>query len=237
VSAIGVQEGMGGVSDPPMEARVQGRQGHRAVIVSLGLLVAAGVGQGGFAAAADLNAQFLVAQAPQPAPVAGAAPGVPAPSAPASAQGAPPASVPVVPGGPNSGTGPIGAPSADFVPTMPGEYSYDPSGRRDPFTSVLQEARTAGAENPDLPPLERISLTELNLIGIIWGGFGYSAMVQAPDGKGYSVRVGTRIGPNNGVVTAITDNTVTIEERFTDVYGKKQVREYVKRLHEKESSP
>lgn len=234
---MGPRDGMGVSSDHPREARLRERQSRKAVIVSLGLLVAAAVAQGGFAAVTDRSAPLLVAQAPQAAPVTGPAPGLPAPPPPASAQGVPQPVVPVVPGGQNAGTGPIGAPSADFVPTMPGEYSYDPSGRRDPFTSVLQEGRTAASENPELPPLERISLTELNLIGIIWGGFGYSAMVQAPDGKGYSVRVGTRIGPNNGVVTAISDNTVTIEERFTDVYGKKQVREYVKRLHEKESSP
>jgi type IV pilus assembly protein PilP len=79
-----------------------------------------------------------------------------------------------------------------------------------------------------------VGLTELNLIGIVWGGFGYSAMVQTPDGKGYTVKPGTRIGPNNGVVTAITENAVIVQERFADVYGNKQVREYVKRLHTKE---
>ena len=93
-----------------------------------------------------------------------------------------------------------------------------------------------GEENHNLPPLQRISLTELNLIGIIWGGFGYSAMVQAPDGKGYTVRQGTRIGPNNGTVGSITENAVIVHERFTDVYGNKQVREYVKLLHAKEGS-
>jgi len=61
-------------------------------------------------------------------------------------------------------------------------------------------------------------------------------MVQTPDGKGYTVRVGTRLGPNNGVVSGITENSVIVQEQFTDVYGKQQVREYVKRLHEKESS-
>ncbi len=59
-------------------------------------------------------------------------------------------------------------------------------------------------------------------------------MLQAPDGKGYMVRRGTKVGPNNGVVSAITENAVVIEERFTDIYGKKQVREFIKRLHEKE---
>ena len=61
-------------------------------------------------------------------------------------------------------------------------------------------------------------------------------MVQTPDGKGYTVRTGTRIGPNSGVVSSITENSIVVQERYTDVYGNKQVREYVKLLHPKEGS-
>lgn len=129
--------------------------------------------------------------------------------------------------------------SAAAVPVAPAglqanaNYSYDPSGRRDPFKPHGIEGKP-GEGNLDLPPLQRIGLTELNLIAIVWGGFGYSAMVQTPDGKGYTVRQGTKIGPNQGVVSAITETAVVVQERFTDVYGNKQVREYVKRLHTKE---
>ena len=87
-----------------------------------------------------------------------------------------------------------------------------------------------------LPPLQRAGLTEINLIGIIWGGFGYTAMVQTPDGKGYSVRRGTRIGPNNGIVSKVTQNSIVVTERYTDIYGKDQEREYVKLLHPSEES-
>jgi type IV pilus assembly protein PilP len=133
-----------------------------------------------------------------------------------------------------SETGPVLAPEP--VSQTAASYSYDPSGRRDPFRPVGLEGQQPGAERLDLPPLQRVGLTELNLIGIIWGGFGYSAMVQTPDGKGYTVKRGTRIGPNNGVVSAITESAVIVQEQFADVYGKKQVREYVKRLHAKEGS-
>jgi type IV pilus assembly protein PilP len=100
---------------------------------------------------------------------------------------------------------------------------------------VLKDPKM-GEENQNLPPLQQLSLTELNLIGIVWGGFGYSAMVQAPDGKGYTVRQGTRVGPNGGAVSSITENAIVVQERFTDVYGNKQVREYVKLLHAKEGA-
>jgi type IV pilus assembly protein PilP len=128
------------------------------------------------------------------------------------------------------------APGQASLPGVDPPYTYNPSGRRDPFAAIILEGPKSGAENMNLPPLQRASLTELSLIGIIWGGFGYTAMVQTPDGKGYTVRQGTKIGPNNGVVSAITENSVVVQERFTDVYGKKQVREYVKLLHQKENT-
>jgi type IV pilus assembly protein PilP len=133
------------------------------------------------------------------------------------------------------GQGPTGNALGASQPAAPGEYSYNPSGRRDPFAIVLRDPKM-GEENQSLPPLQQLSLTELNLIGIVWGGFGYSAMVQAPDGKGYTVRQGTRVGPNGGAVSSITENAIVVQERFTDVYGNKQMREYVKLLHAKEGA-
>lgn len=114
-------------------------------------------------------------------------------------------------------------------------HSYDPSGRRDPFVPVLQQLGL-GPIDPTLPPLQRIGLTEMNLIAVIWGAYGNTAMVQTPDGNGYTVRRGTRIGPNNGVVSAVTEKGIVVQERFTDVYGTKQEREYVKLLHPKEGA-
>ena len=114
-------------------------------------------------------------------------------------------------------------------------HSYDPSGRRDPFVPVLQQLGM-GPIDPTLPPLQRVGLTEMNLIAVIWGAYGNTAMVQTPDGNGYTVRRGTRIGPNNGVVSAVTEKGIVVQERFTDVYGTKQEREYVKLLHPKEGA-
>ena len=135
-------------------------------------------------------------------------------------------------------------PSSDPIAQVPSQLplpdggvgiGYDPSGRRDPFAPVIQELQP-GKVDANLPPLQRVTLTELNLIAIVWGAYGYTAMVQTPEGHGYTVRRGTRIGQNNGVVSAITERGIIVQERFTDVYGKKQEREYVKLLHPKEGS-
>ncbi len=125
-------------------------------------------------------------------------------------------------------------PSSSLSDTGSG-FGYDPSGRRDPFAPVVQQLEP-GKMDVNLPPLQRVSLTELNLIAIVWGAYGYAAMVQTPEGYGYAVRRGTRLGQNNGVVSAITERGIIVQERFTDVYGKKQEREYVKLLHPKEGA-
>lgn len=123
----------------------------------------------------------------------------------------------------------------DSLPMEFSGASYDPSGRRDPFLPMLQLGQQV-EQDANLPPLQRVGLTELSLIGVLWGNYGYTAMVQTPDGKGYSIRRGTRIGPNNGVVSSITERGIIVQERFTDVYGNKQEREYVKLLHPKEGT-
>ena len=126
-----------------------------------------------------------------------------------------------------------GATDAMFGLPQPPVGGYDPAGRRDPFAPVLSQL-APGQVDPTLPPLQRVNLTDMNLIAIIWGAYGYTAMVQTPDGNGYTVRKGTRVGPNSGVVSAVTEKGIIVQERFTDVYGRKQEREYVKLLHPKE---
>ena len=86
---------------------------------------------------------------------------------------------PVPPKPAASGTGP----AITAVAENAAEYIYDPAGRRDPFRSIL--ITTEGAKKLEaMAPLLRTELGEMKLIGIVWGGLGYSAMVQTPDGKG-----------------------------------------------------
>ena len=155
----------------------------------------------------------------------------PAASAPATTVPAVAAPAPQ-PGGGGTAAEPV-------LPVGRGGYVYLPEGRRDPFQTMLAPPTQGSAQTAESnqPPIQRVAVAELTVIGIVWGGFGYTAMVQAPDGRGYAVQRGARIGNNNGIVSAITEKAVIVEERFTDIYGKKQVREYAKPLHVKESLP
>ncbi|MBI5182677.1 MAG: pilus assembly protein PilP [Nitrospirae bacterium] len=112
------------------------------------------------------------------------------------------------------------------------EYFYDPTGKRDPFRSAILGETLRGKET--LPPLQRREISELKLIGIVWDKSGYSAMLETPDGKGYTIKVGTLVGPKKGVVKKITKRTVVIEEKYMDIIGEMKTREIPMELPSKE---
>ncbi len=113
------------------------------------------------------------------------------------------------------------------------EYSYNPAGRRDPFAPIIAKEGKK-AKVGDRPPLERFNVNEFKLTGIIWGGFGYNAMLEGPDGKGYFVRVGTIIGPNRGVVKNISQHSLVIEEKYKTYTGETERKEIVVELRKKQ---
>lgn len=113
-------------------------------------------------------------------------------------------------------------------------YNYIPAGRRDPFRSLilgLKEKKVAG-----LTPLQLRSLGELKVIGIMWEGKSYVAMIETPDSKGYLVREGVLVGPDGGVVRKITAESVIIDEVFTDFNGRKKIKKSVLGLRSKEEA-
>ena len=119
------------------------------------------------------------------------------------------------------------------APPPPPEYSYNPQGRRDPFAPIVVSAERK-AQGSNRSPLERYDLNEFKLTGIVWGGFGYNAMIEGPDGKGYFVRVGTIIGPNKGIIKKITQNKMVVEEKFKTFSGVTERKEIVIELRKKQ---
>lgn len=110
-------------------------------------------------------------------------------------------------------------------------YSFDLFGRRDPFAPLV--AKEEKKANADLSPLERYNLGDFKLTAVLRGGFGDNAMVEAPDGKGYVVHVGTVIGLNKGVVKEITDNKLIVEEISKNFSGGSERKEIVIELQKK----
>lgn len=112
------------------------------------------------------------------------------------------------------------------------EFTYNPSGRRDPFRSLIV---TGGRKNVELlPPLQRHPVSELKFVAVVWGELGTYGMLEMPDGKGYAVRVGTQVGPNHGVVKRITAKDLTVVENYVDFFGETRKRDIVLELRTRE---
>lgn len=116
--------------------------------------------------------------------------------------------------------------------SQPDPYTYNPAGRRDPFRSLII---TGGKRSVEfLPPLQRREVSELKYVAVVWGALGTYGLLEMPDGKGYAVRVGTRVGPNQGVVKRITAKDLTVLERYVDFFGDTRMREVVLELRTRE---
>jgi type IV pilus assembly protein PilP len=103
-------------------------------------------------------------------------------------------------------------------------YSYDPKSRRDPFQSMVKLLKLSQTR-AELPPLQRLELSDVKLIGIVSDASGYYGLIQTPDGKGYTVRVGTPMGTNNGTIKTISEQRIVVAEPAIDTTGKMTSRD------------
>jgi type IV pilus assembly protein PilP len=117
-------------------------------------------------------------------------------------------------------------PVAVAVEKPPPVVVYNPAGKRDPFVAFLKlREKDARPSLASLPPLQRYEIGEFRLVGVIWGPKAARALVEDSEGKGYTVKVGTKIGRSGGVVTRITDKEVVVREEFRDYMGSKVKRD------------
>ncbi len=107
-------------------------------------------------------------------------------------------------------------------------YSYDATGKPDPFVPLITEIRPERKTNDKetiagpLTPLQKYKLEELNLVAIIKSGDKLSALFEDMDEFGYIVVENTLIGSNGGVVKKITPDKVIIEEDVYNSSGKSE---------------
>ncbi len=104
-------------------------------------------------------------------------------------------------------------------------YSYNPTGRPDPFKPFISEEKSKTA----LPgvggsPLQSLEVGQLTLIAVITGGEEPRAMVEDASGKGYILHIGSRVGTQEGVVTRILGDQVVVTEKLKDFSGKTRKR-------------
>jgi Tfp pilus assembly protein PilP len=116
-------------------------------------------------------------------------------------------------------------------------YTYDTSGRRDPFKPLIAATKPTAViseEKMHCPPTQDFELASLKLVAIVWGDMGRKAMLKAPNGRGYAVTEEMLIGRNCGRIRRIESNAVVIEQTRQDSEGNALKEEVVLRLRERE---
>ena len=124
-------------------------------------------------------------------------------------------------------------PTTNFPPLDPSikvinheGYSYDPSGRRDPFlpfvdtnppkTEIKKPVLKQAEDEVPADSLLSYDLGQFRLLGILWKVEDPKAMVQSPTGKVFLIKNRTKIGRNSGFVAAIREGEVVIVEPSPD---------------------
>lgn len=118
-------------------------------------------------------------------------------------------------------------------------YTYNPKGKPDPFKPLVVEKpetpltlkKVAEVVTEPGTPLERLELSQIKLVALIWGVREPRAMVEDGAGKGYVIMSGTPIGRNKGKVAQITSAGVVVSERYETAAGKFSTREVTLKLY------
>ncbi len=128
----------------------------------------------------------------------------------------------------------------------PISYHYDPAGKPDPFQPFIKSflaaspgrnSRVGKGARPRhcATPLECMDVGQLTLVAVVMRDEGGPlAMVQDAAGLGYVLRVGTRVGYQNGRVVKILPDMVEVAEEAEDLMGRKVIRKRILSLHSEE---
>lgn len=97
-------------------------------------------------------------------------------------------------------------------------YVYDPNGKRDPFKPFRVIRINPRKEVPadQLEPLQRWELDRLQIIGILWDVKTPRAMIRDPDGGIFTVTRNSKLGRNEGYISAIREGEIVVIETKYD---------------------
>jgi len=121
------------------------------------------------------------------------------------------------------------APAAGAGQAAQGAYTYDPSGRRDPFVSLLlggAETRPSGASRP--AGLPGLLIGEVSVKGVVKAKDSFVAILQSSDTKTYLAHTGDRV--MDGTVKSITQDAVVFSQNVNDPLSLVKQREVRKTI-------
>lgn len=111
-------------------------------------------------------------------------------------------------------------------------YPYDPAGRRDPFTPLIEETRQKVKRKIGATPIENFDVDEIKLIAVAWDSRQFYAMITLPDKKSYTIKRGMTLGLYGGKVHDITKDSVIIREQIKDYKGNLKMKDTILRLRQ-----
>ena len=122
---------------------------------------------------------------------------------------------------------PAPAPAQPPPPTPDPGYAYNPDGRRDPFISLVGRGETGSAPGMPRPTgIAGLLIGEVNVKGVMRDREGFLALLQAPDNKTYTVRVGDKLF--DGTVKSINQEKVVFSQNVNDPLSLVKQREVPK---------
>ena len=119
-------------------------------------------------------------------------------------------------------------PPAGATPPAAESYTYQPEGRRDPFVSLLgtgAEPRLASKRSEGPPGL---AVADISVRGVIQSRGAYVALVQGPDNRTFTVRVGDKF--LDGTVRTVSEQGLVIVQPVNDPLSLVKQREIRKLL-------
>ena len=101
---------------------------------------------------------------------------------------------------------------------------YDPTNKRDPFKPI--KIASDSNQKSGKTPLENYALDKLSYSAFLQTETEPKAIIENPEGRGFTVTKGTKIGINNGVVTDIFPDRIIVVESSIDFTGATQTKTF-----------
>ena len=131
---------------------------------------------------------------------------------------------------PSSPEEPVSEETAEMAP-MPGEFVYNPEGRRDPFWNLLQ-GKSVKENREAIEGIAGLMIDELELEGIVFAQGAFKALLKGPDTRPYIVGIGDKV--YDGEVIAMTRNSVTFKKSLSIALAGQKDRIIIKTLNPEE---
>ena len=124
----------------------------------------------------------------------------------------------------------VTAPSNPVPPLEPQGYDYEPSGRRDPFISLVRRTASVQGLSASSRPTGKAGLAadDFVLRGLIKSRRGWIAQVKGTDNRSYDLEVGDELYDSK--VKAVTADGVVLLQNVNDPLSTARTREVKKML-------